>query len=127
MSASNLICKLYGDSSYQMYRAHCGCTSDNHSQDIIISVENNEYDDLINVTIYSRLRFCDYDAENKSFIKRMFSRIKNASKLLLTGDIEVHGEFIFSSKEQVDDYVNVLKSGIKNAEERLSTLQQRTR
>jgi hypothetical protein len=120
MESSNLICKLYSSSNYSSYRAVCGCTSGNHSHDVSISVEGD--DGFVSVVIYSTLRSCDYSAKEVGAFKKLYSRIKRACRILFTGDLEVEGEFIFQSKEQVDDYVEAIKSGIKHVESSVSNL-----
>lgn len=124
MKTSTLICKLYGFRDYEAYRAHCSCTSPAHVHDITISVDA---DDILSVTISSQLSHYNYYTEYGNVFKRMYNRIKSALKILFTGSIETQADFIFQSKDQVEDYINALKTGIENVEKNLPNMREGTR
>lgn len=123
MKTSTLICKLHGFTDYESYRAHCSCSYPLHSQDITISVES---DAVLSVTIASTLRHCNYKTEYGNVFKRVYNRLKSAIKILFTGSVEVETEYIFQSRQHVEDYINALKTGIENVEKNLPTVSKGT-
>lgn len=90
----------------------------------MISVEEDS--GSLCVTISSKLKHCNYQAEYENIFKRMYFRIKSALKILFTGSVDMESDYIFQSREHVEDYINALKTGIENVEKNLLTMSKGT-
>lgn len=98
---SKKICTLDEFDDTIIFKAHCGCANDSHIQTLFL--ERSE-DDL-SLSIYCNT--------NTPYWKdTFFERLKKAIKLVFTGYIEYETSFIFTDKQQVNDYVNALIIGI---------------
>lgn len=88
------------------YTAVCGC-GDHYKN---IELEYIEDVNDIQANLYYDLHSKDYYWSDNIF-QRIWHRIKLALRILIKGSVKVHGDFLFSSSEQIDDYIKALQEG----------------
>lgn len=108
------------------YKAHCACGGDDCIHTIHLEVSSEDYPEL-SMTLYSNVSY-DYWNEKddyyypgeislwESFQHRLSNlgrRIKFSWKLITTGYIKQQSSFLFSTEEQITDYIKALQEGIK--------------
>jgi hypothetical protein len=109
---TNNICKTAEYEDSVVYKAICACTDSYHDQ--TLWVEYNKEVNHLELTIYSDLIYPDWDED--TWLKKIWKRVKTASKLLFTGEIEISSSFLFDKKESIQDYIKALKEGMNKVE-----------
>ena len=97
-------------------KATCDCMGNHHDHNLIV-----EYDKelgFVSIQIHTDVSYCDWYAEDKNLFIRMWSRIRNAAKLLFTGYLEMDSEFIFSESERGRNYAKAILEAMDELEKR---------
>lgn len=99
---SKNICTINEFDDSIFFKAHCGCSSDNHIQTLELEKFS---EDSISLHLYSKVytKYWKYP-----FLKRLYF----SWRVLWDGYIEYETEFLFEGKEQILDYIKALKSGM---------------
>jgi hypothetical protein len=102
-----------------MYAVHCDCSSQEHTQLLTIEYDPDFEQLTMNIaqTIYITSYYhCRSDGgiinNINAFFKEARYRIKWAYNILIHGYVEAQSDFIFSGREAVQDYVNVIQEGL---------------
>ena len=91
------------------YKINCSCGGGD-SCDCQIEFEfDNDFGD-VTVNFYQNLIWADY-WQNEWFWERWWSRIKVATKVLLTGRTEVNGDFIVQGHDHLDAIIEAFQEG----------------
>lgn len=98
----------FGDAIF--YRASCHCTDKRCDMDLELELDK-EFD-MINLGIYEDLYYEPHWKTDNWFINKWY-RITGALRLLFVGRIKVENFFIFEGEEQINDFVDTLKNGMK--------------
>ena len=114
--ANNISKSLELDNSIY-FKAQCGCGEDSHTQTL-----NLDYDkecDILALHVYSTIRthYNYHSSDNwQEKIKIWFNNkkrwIKQLAILFFTGQIQGENEFIFTTRDQVNDYIAALQYGL---------------
>ena len=103
------------------FRASCGCMSNHH--DHLIIVEHDTDIDTTCIRICANVSYCDWRAEDKNLFVRVWSRIRNAVKVLCTGYLKMESDFIIQTPEQGRNYANAILEAMNAVEKRSSSKQ----
>lgn len=82
------------------YKIMCSCSSESCSVDMF--VENDDKTNTTFVSFYTKVGY---------YNKRFWEKLRDSVKVLLGKDLELEGEFIINDKEQMDNFIDVLKEG----------------
>ena len=91
------------------YKIGCSCGGGDNCDCQIEFEFDKDFGD-ITINFYQNLMWCDY-WQNKWFWERWWSRIKVATKILLTGRTEVNGDFIIKGHEHLDSIIEAFNEG----------------
>jgi len=101
------------------YNIMCDCCDDSH--DTAIEFEYDKECNMLFLNFYRKINYskqfgfrCDDDTLVdliKDRIKIIWNRFKDATKLLFTGYIEMHSEFILKDKQHIQDFIDALIEG----------------
>lgn len=97
------------------YRAGCSCGDTRH--DLSLTLEANTIEDsysMISLMLINNMYYDAYHCDH--WYEHVWHRIKGAVILIFVGFIKVESEFIFDSKEQIEDFTKTLTTGIKYLE-----------
>lgn len=100
-----------------LFRATCGCVDPYHDQNLRLEFLDmgNSNSAILELSIDHKMHYPDWNERN--WFKKIWKRIKFASKLLFTGYIELDGGFMFSGEDAIKDYIKALQSGMKKLKE----------
>lgn len=90
------------------YKIDCDCSNDDH-----ITTIEFEYDkkaDIIYVSFYKKLIWCDC-CHGLNWFQRIYRRIKAALKIIFTGWIDVNESIILQNIDHIDGFIEALKEG----------------
>lgn len=100
-----------------LYKAHCECGDDNHTQTLIL--EYDDHVDMITMSISGKIVAGVY---NRYWIARFFKRIWLSLKMLFTGHLEAEGSVLISGADNIEHMHHGLLRGfnkMKNFENQL--------
>jgi len=100
----------FGDSIF--YEVTCGCTDSDHSATLILECSEND-PAILTLTLYQKVRWCDFYYYGDKWFGRFISRIKMCCKMLFKGWIELEGSMLFMDEEHIDGFIEALKEGKK--------------
>lgn len=111
-----------------MYEAVCSCLADDHSQTLIVEVDEDGHD--INVQIYSKIiteQFTSWNSryeyqeamsegnyfklgyyKAKLLIEHISARIRFTWDIWVNGYVRAENQFIFRNEAAIDDYVEAI-------------------
>lgn len=101
------------------YTISCDCGSADHNTNIML-----EYDKSVNMLIVNFYKTINYSQEFsyvhdsdtlidvvKNRLKAMWKRIKDATKLLFTGYVEMESDFILQDTQHIQDFIDAIMEG----------------
>jgi len=117
--------KISEDKDWVRYRTSCACGHDDDSLCIDIekrtidvevekAIEGDYTDMILYFNVYCPIGYW-YD---DSFIKKIWRRLKECTKILFTGYTMHQNTFIFRSKEHINDFIEAIQVGVKKIEEK---------
>ena len=105
------------------YRVDCACGDHEHSSHIDI-----EYDQELNdiqLVFYKTVHY-EYWNENDGFFywfKNIWVRIKKATKLIFTGDIEMSESFMLIGEDHINNFIEAMQEGLEHCNEYIKNLE----
>ena len=100
--------------NYIIFNAECLCNAPDHRIEIIVDKSDNA-DDGAEAKLFAKCYWHDgYDSD--SFWKLAWNRIKAAFSVLVRGELEVSGEFLFHGKKHLRTFVSALESAADHVE-----------
>lgn len=99
---STRVCEIIECDNLIMYKAHCSCSSDDHTH--TLELEYSEDLEMVCLNIYHMSR-------TNYWTKSVWHRFKVACRVLFSGYIEYSSEFLFDNEKQIDAYINALQQG----------------
>ena len=90
------------------YKTVCACGSDDHIA--TIEFEWDEELSRLYLTFYYKIVWSSHWGEMNWF-KRIWTRIKGATKILFTGYVELEEAFLISGEDHIDDLIEALNEG----------------
>lgn len=100
-------CDFENYPDFIIYRTTCNCLG--HSLDLMFEYDK-EVDSYI-LSIGSEAYLLDYS--HHGFLKKIWSRIKIAVKILVTGYAEVQSDFIFRNENHIRELLTELQKGLE--------------
>jgi hypothetical protein len=100
-----------------LFRAVCGCVDPYHDQELRLEYldfgkdGNDMSAGMLELSIDHKMHYPDWNESN--WFRKIWKRIKVASKLLFFGEVELDGGFMFSGEEAIRDYIKALQYGMK--------------
>jgi hypothetical protein len=101
------------------YTVACHCGSDDHNISMVL-----EYDKSINMLVVNFYKSVNYSAEfsykhdsdtlvdvAKDKVKIIWKRIKDATILLFTGNVEMEADFILQEPQHIQDFIDAMIEG----------------
>ena len=111
------ICTVAEYDNSVFYKAQCSCMSEKHEQTLLLAYEEDI--DQIQLTIYSTIWTNYVHTYDDNWWERLctswksqVNKWKKVWTLITTGQIEGENDFLFSSEEQVGDYIRALQLGV---------------
>ena len=92
------------------YRTACSCGSDDHEIDLEIEYDKDCQD--ITLHMYAKVEWSSHWGDMNWF-KRIWLRIKAATKIIFTGWIDLQEDFIINKTEHIDTLIEALEEGKK--------------
>jgi hypothetical protein len=93
------------------YRAACECGSEDC--DLTLELEKDSDIHQITLALYKDLYWAAYWHDDDKWYKNLWLRIKAALRILFIGRIKVEESFLFGSREQIEDFIKALESGME--------------
>lgn len=122
MTSTN-ICKTNEFEHSIFLKAHCGCSSDDHIQSIIIEADDHNVSLEMYTKAYTEYHGNLYDAPISerlgSWYRSQKKKLKWIFSILFKGYIEVETCFLFENETSIDDYLTAIqeaKEKLKNAQ-----------
>lgn len=109
MTSKN-ICKTHEFDKSVFYKAHCSCSSENHTQTLVLDVEDEQLYLRIYHKVFCAAFWCPINFNQ--ILKDFYIRLKLAYQILTKGYVEYEGEFIFEDETSIQDYINALQEGL---------------
>jgi hypothetical protein len=97
------------------FHSICDCTSSDHEQGLVVEVDDEGY--WVTLTIYQDLYWADWRGRDRAWPIRLWRRIANAAKYLVTGHVRVSGDHMLK-EAHVRDYANALLGAADELEKR---------
>jgi len=101
------------------YNIMCDCTDDSH--DISVEFEYDKDANMLFLNFYKQINYSkefNYVFENDTLIDSIknkigviWRRLKDATKLLFTGYIEMSGDFVLKDKQHIQDFIDAMVEG----------------
>ena len=92
---------------FVFFKSTCRCSSDRHSVTVCVERLGNE-------NAASMYFECGWrDNPEDSFAKCIWERLKTACRILFRGECYMDEEFIFRSKEHLEDFQNALSEALE--------------
>jgi len=88
------------------YIIQCDCGSKECSAHMIVEADREL--NLVRVEFYKEIKLCNYIYPYNIF-KEILFRIKNAFKIIFTGNITLESDFIISNPKHLDDLITALQ------------------
>jgi hypothetical protein len=121
------ICQTFEFDDSFFFRSVCDCARDDHGQQLVVEIDKDGY--YVSCTIYQDLFWMERNMHDVTWHKRIWFRIKNATKYLFTGHVRVCGEHLLAKEQHIRDYANAMLGAIdelKSRRERyLSSMQEK--
>ena len=114
MKTSYRTCVLQSFKDAIFYRATCSCQSEKCPITLELEIDRTFGD--ITLKMWKKLACCTWWGTDGWFIEK-WKRILWATRLLLTGYIEVEQAFIFDSEEHIDGFIQALTEGKERLKE----------
>ena len=109
------IMKTHNFDDAKFYRAACSCTDERCDMTLILEID----EEIEDITLQLHRDLCYADNWNADhWYERLWYRIKGTLRLLFTGRIEVDDYFMFQGKNQIESFLNALKEGMDELEEK---------
>jgi len=96
-----------GNSVY--YKIACSCCGGDECDAIIEFEIDNDFG-VITVIFYKDIMWCDY-WQNKWFFQKLWSRLKVACRVLLTGKTKINGDFIIQGQDHINSIIDAFNEG----------------
>lgn len=106
-----------GPNKFTVLNADCGCGSDEHRQEIMLSVESDKEQPgfvYVDVSIEAKMQ-CVLDRFNENWLQNLWRRVKFSVQALVGGRLDpyVYSTFSFTSREQLNDYIQTLQEELE--------------
>ena len=104
------VMKIHDSENAVFYRICCDCLDSDHDATLILEFDEED-PKILTLTMYQKVRWCDFYHYNDNWIGKIISRIKTCYRILLKGWIEFEGSMIFIEEEHVENFIQGLQEG----------------
>ena len=87
----------------QEHRINCGCGD----EDCVLIVKTTKSNSCVSINFHKRICFTDY-SNTKSFIGRMFNRLKYSMIILFKGYLELEESFMITDEKAISNIIDIL-------------------
>ncbi len=91
------------------YQIACDCGDSKHIQTMEIELDADS--NMCFVRFWADLKWCDYWYDEDSWLRRWWLRLQAIWRILITGHIEVQGDFVIRGKEHLDVLAQAIQEG----------------
>lgn len=105
---------------FVMFKTTCDCGSNRHAVRVIVDDMDNE---CLMASLYYECGWADH--WNDPWWKKMWRRIRDASRILFKGELFLDEEFIFRSDGHLQDFLRTLQDAVEQIAEKRKSFEKK--